>query len=279
MNLLVIDIPTGRLGNAIFRYLASSVFSIIYKTDRIQFLDENYQQVLKNNHSVMTDDFFIGWKELIEYGTEPNMGINKIYLFNGYFQHDNIYVKYKTELLKYIERNKEDLLISEVAGVADVYFSKNLIEKPPNTRTYDVVVHLRLEDFVELGQVIHPESIKSVLDTIRAPSYCFVVNKPKTDVELKYLEYFKKRFNVVVESNDVITDYHIMRNAKTLICSCSTLSWAAALLSVTVEKVYMPNYQRTDRPHETFRKPIENTVAYDYKVCSMAELEEFLRIA
>lgn len=279
MDLFVIDIPTGRLGNGIFRYLASSVFSIIYKSLRIQYSDESIQKCIKHGHSVMNDDFFIGWKELIEYGTEPNMGINTIYIFNGYFQHDTIYVKYKKALLQHIETHKNDILISEVAGVKDIFYAKDLIVKPPNTNTYDVVVHVRLEDFVTLGQVIHPESLRILLDSIQAASYCFVVNNPTTDIEIRYLEYFSKRFNVILESNDVITDYHIMRNAKTLICSCSTLSWAAALLSITVQTVYMPNYKRQDRPHETFRKPIENTIAYDYKTCSMAELDEFLRTA
>jgi hypothetical protein len=280
MNLFVIDIPTGRLGNAIFRYLASSVFSIIYNTTkRIQHSDENLQKCVQHGYSIMNDEYFIGWKDLIEYGTEPNMGINTIYIFNGYFQHDTIYVKYKSALLKHIERNQNDILISEVAGVKDIYYAKDLIVKPPNTHLYDVVVHIRLEDFVTLGQVIHPESIHILLDSIQAPSYYFVVNNPTTDIEIQYLEYFSKRFNVILESNDVITDYHIMRNAKTLVCSCSTLSWVAALMSVTVQTVYMPNYKRYDRPHETFRKPIENTIAYEYKTCSKEELEEFLRTA
>jgi len=280
MDLFVIDIPTGRLGNGIFRYLASSVFSIIYKrTTRIQYSDERAQKCIHHGHSVMTDEFFIGWKELIESGTEPNMGINTIYMFNGYFQHDTIYVKHKTALLEYIEHHQDDILISEVAGVKDIYYAKDLIIKPPTTRLYDVVVHVRLEDFITLGQVIHPVSIQILLESIGAPSYCFVVNNPNTDLEIQYLEYFSKRFNIILESNDVITDYHIMRNAKTLVCSCSTLSWAAALLSVTVQTVYMPNYKRYDRPHETFRKPIDNTIAYEYKTCSKAELEEFLRTA
>ena len=67
-----------------------------------------------------------------------------------------------------------------------------------------------------------------------------------------------------------------MRNAKTLVCSNSTISWMAALLSETVTTVYMPNYPAT-RAHETFRNPIKNTIQYEIKTCTKEELEIFLK--
>jgi FkbM family methyltransferase len=66
-----------------------------------------------------------------------------------------------------------------------------------------------------------------------------------------------------------------MKNAKTLICSLSTISWVASFLSDTIETVYFPNHKNRAR-HETFCKPIENTIYYDYKICSKIELENFL---
>ena len=56
MDLFVIDIPTGRLGNGIFRYLASSVFSIIYKSLRIQYSDESIQKCIKHYNGAITND-------------------------------------------------------------------------------------------------------------------------------------------------------------------------------------------------------------------------------
>ena len=67
-----------------------------------------------------------------------------------------------------------------------------------------------------------------------------------------------------------------MRNAKILVCSCSTLSWAASFLSNVVEKVYIPNYNNHDRIHETFKYPISNTVLYDFEKCSKENLLEIL---
>jgi hypothetical protein len=152
-----------------------------------------------------------------------------------------------------------------------------LIQNPQNfKKVYDTVVHLRLEDFIDNGSAIHPDSIRQLLESVGAVSYCIVINTPNTELELCYIEYLRSRFNIIIESNNVLTDYHIMRNAKTLICSCSTISWAAAFFSETVQRVYMPNYPDR-RPHETFRKPIENTILYEYKTCSKYELEAFLR--
>ena len=73
-----------------------------------------------------------------------------------------------------------------------------------------------------------------------------------------------------------MTDFTIMRNAKTLVCSCSTLSWAASFLSETVEKVYMPNYNNPGRIHETYKQPIQNTILYDFENCSKEKLLEIL---
>jgi hypothetical protein len=74
---------------------------------------------------------------------------------------------------------------------------------------------------------MHPESIKNVLDKINEKSVCLVVNKPTMEIENKYIDYFKKFYNITIESNSGIEDYHIMKNAKILVCSCSTLSWIA----------------------------------------------------
>jgi hypothetical protein len=216
-----------------------------------------------------------------------SLSLNKdlIYGFIGYFQHDNIYLKYKQQIIEYIRKHPNDTLTTDgktptrqdFAYDTEYYKAISLLEHPAGIiRSYDTVVHLRLEDFIENGSVIHPFYIKQLLESIGAPSYCIVMNTPNTELELAYIEYLRKFFTVIIESNDIITDYHIMKNAKTLICSCSTVSWAAAFFSEKVQQVYMPNYP-AKRPHETFRKPIDNTIQYDYKTCSKAELDYFLK--
>ena len=63
-----------------------------------------------------------------------------------------------------------------------------------------------------------------------------------------------------------------MREASVLVCSCSTLSWTAAILSNSLEKVYMPNYKNVHGSHQTCKQPILNTELYEIKTCNITEL-------
>jgi hypothetical protein len=283
--MLLVPYPLGRLGNAIFRYLATIVFHIVHQGTIVNY---DIKTELQQFH--ITDDVFLKWCKTNLAGETINLlpgMLNSAFIFFGYFQHDTIYLKYRSQIIDYISKNPTDILATDGNNeirtdfnyTPTMYPSSSLLHAPEGfNKVYDTVVHLRLEDFIEYGSVIHPESVKHVLESVGAPSYCIVVNVPNTELELQYIEYLRARFTIHIESNDIITDYHIMKNAKTLVCSCSTISWSASFFSDTVERVYMPNYP-ANRPHETFRKPIENTVTYEYRTCSKAELEVFLRTA
>jgi hypothetical protein len=280
----VYDSPLGRLGNAIFRYSCSSIFSIVHDFKREYTLESN------ENIYIVNDYLFLNWKDyVLSQGIPDNISKSVKYVFQGFFQHEDILKKYKTELLEHIEKNPEDLLKTDgnVGDIHDFNHSQeifkaiNLLKPPENfNKKYEIVFHLRLEDFITISQVMNPESLTKILDIYKDKQICFVVNKITTNLEEKYIDFFKKNYDIVLESNDVITDYHIMKNAKILCCSCSTLSWAAAFFSETVELVYFPNYEYTDgndgRYHERFKKPIENTVLYDFDKCSQETLETIL---
>jgi hypothetical protein len=277
----VLSVPLGRLGNAVFRYLATVIFHIVYNATVMDY--RSLKSIEK--YIVVTDDTFIEWVEAHLNGHTFTLNEHHTYGFFGYFQHDTIYLKYRKQILEYMRTHPDNLVITDgkivtrpdFDYVPEFYYAGDLVNTPKEfTKFYDTVVHLRLEDFIQNGSAIHPESIKNILDKIGADSYCVVVNFPNTELELQYIDYLKQRFNIHVESNDIITDFHIMKNAKTLICSCSTISWSAAFFSDTLQKLYMPNYPNI-RPHETFRKPIDNTIVYDYRSCSKYELEHFLK--
>jgi hypothetical protein len=102
------------------------------------------------------------------------------------------------------------------------------------------------------------------------------MNAPTTAFEHRYINYFKNKFDIVCESNDPITDYHIIKNAKTLVCSRSTMCWAAAFFSNTLETVYFPNYIATTHIHETFKTPISNTIPYDVLLTTENEINYYL---
>ena len=279
----VLSVPLGRLGNAIFRYLATITFHIVFGATIIH----STQKLETDPYLLIKDDEYIDWMNDHLRGGTLGLDNDGVYGFLGYFQHDTIYLKYRSQIINYIRTHPKDMLTtdgnnelrSDFNYVPNHYFSDSLLNAPQGfNKYYETVVHLRLEDFIENGAVIHPLYVKQLLENVGATSYCLVMNSPDTELELSYIDYLRKYFNVVIESNDISTDYHIMKNAKTLVCSTSTISWAAAFFSETVQRVYMPNYP-ANRPHETFRKPIENTIAYNYKTCSKRELEEFLRTA
>jgi hypothetical protein len=275
--------PLGRFGNTIFQYLAKVIFHIVYDAKLIDSIP--YSE--KDNIFYITDDIFIQWMKLYTDGDIIPIDYNKIYDFWGYFQHDTIYLNYKLRILDYIRTHPHDILVTDgktdkrpdIAHPVEKYNSSALLAHPKGLqRKYDTVAHVRLEHFIDNGVVLHPNTLRQLLESIGSPSYCIVVGKISTEFELLYIEYLNKHFNIMIESNDVITDYHIMRQAKTLICSYSTLSWAAAFLSDTVQTVYMPNYKHI-APHQTFRTPIENTIFYENITCSAEELKVFLKTA
>jgi hypothetical protein len=184
---------------------------------------------------------------------------------------------FKNNIINFIKNHPEIILVTDHN---ENYKASHLVSFNI-TKQYNIVVHLRLEDFIEISHVINPKSIKNILLEIRNEypdeEICLVLNNPKTDIERKYIGYLIKDLNnIKIETNDVITDFTIMRKSKILVCSCSTLSWAASFLSETVEKVYMPNYNNPDRIHETFKQPILNTILYDFEKCSKEMLIEII---
>ena len=272
----VCDFPQGRYGNAIFRYLASSLFCILYDAKRTY--NENICDY------TFSDADFIEWSSKVLHDELPNIDTSKKYLFKGYYQHDKIFLKYKSQLIDHIVAHPNDFLITDgyKPGGSGIYHynvtqysSIDLLTPKTNIVKHAIVAHLRLEDFVYVNQVLHPQCIAKVLDNFGDEPICFVMNAPTTHFEHRYIDYFKSRYNIICESNDPVTDYHIIKNAKTLVCSRSTMCWAATFFSTTLETVYFPNYTNPNHPHETFNQPIENTISYDIQFSSEHEINAF----
>lgn len=264
----------GRLGNSLFRLFANIVFLKVHNNINDSDINNIYTNLKYN--LVVTDNYFISlMNKVLE-----NIPLEKIdttanILFDGYYQHDKIFVKYKEDIINYMETHQELIIKTDKSDSYKVNDFINFKIK----QTYNIVVHLRLEDFVTISQVIDPNYITIVIDKINKEynneTICFVVNKPTTEIEVKYISFFTEKYsNIVVESNDVITDYTIMREAKVLVCSCSTLSWAASILSNSIQKVYMPDYKNIHGSHQTCKQPNLNTELYEIKTCTVDELNK-----
>lgn len=130
---------------------------------------------------------------------------------------------------------------------------------------YDVVIHIRLGDFKGRPDFIEYEYYEKVFEFIdfNKKKVCLMIENVKNEEEREYLNrclgwFDSNNVKANVESNDVLIYFNIMKQCKTLVCSMSTLSWAAAFLSKHIEKCFMPNYN--------FITPfnISNAVFYNY---------------
>jgi hypothetical protein len=174
----------------------------------------------------------------------------------------------------YTDGNDPQLNINNYNYPVQSFKIGDIINKT-NNKIYKTVIHLRLEDFINNSAVIHPDCIVNIMSYINDVSYIIVLNKPKNDIEINYVNYLKSKFNIILQTGTILEDFHVMCQAETLVCSSSTLSWIASFLSDTVKTVYFPN--KTKEPHESFNKPIDNTYYYDIKLCSKEELETFFK--
>jgi hypothetical protein len=274
----IYDKECGRLGNAIFRYFASTLYCILYEG-----MQRTYDE-LQCSALVTDDDFIQFMHQTLTTNTPPalNHSESACLCFSGYFQHDTIFTKYRHQIIEWMQNNPHELLSASGDTEGVPCKAGELLFNPYKDTLYDIVVHLRLEDFLYNGQVMHPDSLVPILDAIYAEfppdtKTCIVVKKSSTKIEQRYIDFFCLRYPLIVESNTPIADFHIMKNARCLVCSCSTLSWSASFLSTTLQTVYFPNYTDNRRSHETFKRPIDNTILYNFKSCSIQELKKAVR--
>ena len=254
----------GRLGNAIFRYMASAIMCMCY----------NGIYSINNHQPYNCDDkmFLQIIKPIINTGrptpfTQLITGINMI----DYYQHDLIYKMHKSHLLNFIQKNPSHYVLTDGINSGDQqcekFYMMDIICTPPTfTKRYKNVLHIRLEDFVTHGLYLKVDRILALLDkNILHDSLCIVCKKPVTNFENLYIREiikhaFNKKIRVFLEYNDTLTDYYIMKESELLICSKSTLSWCAAFFSDKIKKCYLPEYDIS--PNSTCKSPIDNSELY-----------------
>lgn len=260
-------IPRGRLGNAIYRFLACSIFCILY----------NYEYIINQNQTADLSDaiFYNNMNNINKIDKEI---VSKSYNMVGYYIHDNIYKIYKKEIINFINNNQEYYVLTDGINAGDGRYQKFKMLEIANTpkdfkKIYKNVLHIRLEDMMTIGLSIDVKYIILLLDkikdTLKNEGICIVYKCITTQKEKEYIDTIKEFLNnndiiYHIENNDVLTDYYIMKEAEVLICSVSTLSWAAAYFSEKIHKCYMPDYKIKGNGM-TCKYPINNTILYDIK--------------
>jgi hypothetical protein len=277
----------GRLGNALFRYMAFIMLHLRYGFSRATVAAatdgvRRRMYVKDDDFDLVCDGRFAPLTEFLRRGG----GGGGMVVLSGYFQKD-LYRDYSARIWEYMCAHLDDIL----QGTVPVYIGERLIRYDPisycvrdlvmvrgTIPKYDIVIHIRLEDFINAGVVIHPECLNAVIscvlcDMVGDARVCFLVacgNMAFDGIEKKYVDFFLDKYPFIcVENNDVMTDFHIMLGARILVCSLSSLSWCAAILSSCVELVYMPE-------HPVFCMPRRETVVYPVRRCGAAELAAFL---
>ena len=319
----------GRLGNAIFRYMAGSVFCIknnldfileseFGSTERYIFYkgkdcpqhdlfffqgsieemfhraDDNDQVLCFNTLGYFKNKFDPQYLVSNQYINQDNGqglfvknyvtltdGNVHYYLdkdlrninveFKGYYQY-NFITEYRNQILEYMENHKDHYVKTDRG---DVYYIKDIIEEKElsESKIYDIVIHIRLGDFFGRIDFIEYEYYEKLFEKIdfNNKKVCVMVDKFLDGNDVEFLNkvinwFFLRGIHVPVEANDIFTDFNIMKQARILICSMSTLSWCAGFLSKKIECCYMPNYNFSiDRNIVSFKKPIENTIFYEVK--------------
>jgi hypothetical protein len=235
-------------------------------TSNIYINQANGHGLYKKNTLMLTDDnFFAMFYKKLEYFHV---------CMDGFFHFGYVYLKYKPQILRYMEEHKNEHFIQTDRN--EHFLMRDILDDMPLEKHYDIVIHIRLGDFNGRPDFIEVEYYLALFDSLlpqlQEQSICLVYQPSNGAADAHYIERCLQWFKVndipiSIESNSLLVDFNIMKQAKILVCSMSTLSWTAAYLSSTITQCYMPNYNffGTERKSVFFHKPIENTVLYNVK--------------
>ena len=262
----------GGLSSAIFRYLACCILCIKYKGEYLT----TFTPIPLNKMIEITDIDFL---EILE--KDIILQESVYYMLKEYYQHDIIYEEYKEDIIKFILNNDHIIFIPDNNNnnkinnkpAREIIKIKDFLKTPINIPQYDMVFNISLGYKIKKGDFIPIRKIltlinKLPLDLKFIDSCAIVCDIDGSLFEKLYVEEVKKSLNkkflvdCVIENNNKFKNYHIMSNARVLICSNSKLSWLAGFFSNNLELCYMPKNERQNK-NSTFCYPIENTIFYD----------------
>lgn len=216
----------GRLGNKIFQYVSGRVFAeknelnLITEliNDVVEFTtNKKYDGDNNTNSSITISAKDFNENEII------SKGKNVSYTFSDFFQNGD-----------YINNNEKLI--------------KKFFKIPPYKKNYnDIVMHLRLDDFIHVdnisnpidwsrSEIVSPNYYKNILKNEDFKTLYIVVDKINYEWEKRYLKYFDE-FNPVVMTQTAKEDFEFIMKFNKIITSNSTFCYWSAFLS-DAEKIY-----------------------------------------
>lgn len=220
--------PNGRTGNLLFQYLACKL--IEHRFGHVYLNYEVFRNL--NEYEILNDNQFFGLND-------DNYPLTNI-LLDGFFQKSEIYTKYRQDLMKLLYSSLSDSWMLDGIKYHIGDFLKLNDEVLP-IRSFDVVISLRLDDFIQLprerSDILPPSFYLNFLNTIPKETdskILIVCDKIRHKWEFEYikcLELFNPVMIKHIEGNELMNDFEILRDCPILIHSNSTFCWIASFLS------------------------------------------------
>jgi hypothetical protein len=220
----------GRFGNHLFRYISARLYAEKHQLNLLSTMDTLGVMQLKPPNIYHNDNLSnFQTKKITRDDIDENNNIKYYgkmnYIFEDYFQNTYLYMFNKEQIKNYFIFDDKK------------YSSKN---------TEDLVIHIRIDDFILPGnykssECIHPNSYTKILDELQGTYKLLyiVTEKPKAKWEFEYLSYFDK-YNPIIISESIADDFNFIRNFNKIISSNSTFSYWAAFFS-DAEEIYSFN--------------------------------------
>jgi len=200
----------GRFGNHLFQYACARLFA-----ERNGLYLET---ALDGEGVVSTTDCSegqqVGFPEIVLGDGEADILDRDFpparYIIAGYFQKASWYHPRRDRILEFI-------LPTRSVG-------------PKNTK--DVVINIRLDDYLAFKYSPHPDWYLKVLEMEKFDRLHIVAEERHE----KYLSYFKK-YDPIIQASDKVSDFYYLQQFDRIVCANGTFSWWAAFMS-TASKVY-----------------------------------------
>jgi hypothetical protein len=164
---------------------------------------------------------------------------------NGYFQNGEPLILWRSSILEWF---KTCYMKISIHGTRMRDFIT--AEPPIKPGTDDIVLHVRLGDFVINNMVIDPVPqiaiLRKALNT-SSQRLIIVCAKPKWDVEENYLKLFEE-FHPIIHHGTELEDFALLRSANRIMVTNSTFSWLAAYMGSAKERwIPEPTYNTLEK--------------------------------
>ena len=266
--------PQGRFCNLVFQYIATKTLE--YLLNCISPESYKYQYNTTDNSVVVRENTFYQIYTLVKNGAFKQLQYNLF--LDGFYQFD-FHVIEQIDFIKSLFTKENTDSINEKVKVCDV---ANAFESyVPEYTEEDLVMHLRLDDFVNEGEnsfLIHPVSYINTVHEIQEKhnfkKIYIVVDKIRRVWEKEYVDRLLEElseYNMeVLPTSDFLTDMSRIYHAKNILCSNSTFCWIPALLGKSINN-WMPD--RNTCSNQNFYKINKDTKLYTVTYLKMTKQE------